>query len=163
MSHADIIFHRLRLTGVPVGWSHGQWCTFLPFFFFFYQSHVFNYCGSARFQLVPWFNKDTKRQVKRVGQSAIVLGQLSDRGEFRTSAHTVVTLYLSVNLWHKQPAGGLGGPFERWARWGVWDHRAVPYQRVTPTLCLEKTSHNNKKDRAAGYCSVTVECVGTDV
>lgn len=37
MSHADIIFHGLHLTGAPVGWSHIQWCTFLPFF-----NHMFS-------------------------------------------------------------------------------------------------------------------------
>lgn len=37
MRHADITFHWLHLTGAPVGWSHVQWCTSLPFF-----NHMFS-------------------------------------------------------------------------------------------------------------------------
>lgn len=60
------------------------------------------------------------------------------------------------------PMLDMGVRLKRRARWEVLNHGAVSHQQVTPTLCLEKTSHNNKKGRAAGYYNTTVQCVGTD-
>lgn len=138
MPHVDIIFHRLHLTTAPVGWSHVLWSTSLPSF----KSHVCKYFYVARNQLFCCNSIRIQR-----GRSGGLRGdhhcpgKLSDRGEIRTSEYTVATLYLSVKLWHKQPAWMLGETYQEANEVrGPWP-RGTPTNRWIPWTASKK----NKK------------------
>lgn len=113
------------------------------------------------FQLLQKYTEGTCSVIQQghkawVGHAGIVLGQLSDRGWFRASVHTEVTLYLSVKQWHRPADRGLGRSTQETVRWEVLDCRAVSYQQVTPTLRLE-TSLNKTMRRAEQLAAVAMK------
>lgn len=158
--HVDIIFHRLHLTTAPVGWSHVLWSTSLPSF----KSHVCKYFYVARNQL--FCCNSIRIQRGRSGGlrgDRHCSGQLSDRGEIRTSEYTVATLYLSVKLWHKQPAWMLGETYQEanevrgpWPR-GTPTSRWIPW---TASKKKQKVLHNNRWSRTAGCFKISAKHVG---
>lgn len=152
MPHADITFHKLHLTGAPVGCSHIQWCTSLPFF-----NHMFSITpGVHRTNLCR--NSIRTQRGRSSGWDSWALSW--DSWVTGVSLGPQSTHWLLCTCQSGCDMNGLLGDLGDTSRGERGERSATtglsPTSRWLPPSALEKLHI------AAGYCNTTVQSAGTD-